>query len=344
MPLEPRLVRLALLGCHGSVLLCGAPARAASLSWEAPAACPGQQEVLARLEAARGGPLAEDPPVDFEAEVAESTDGRLSLRVRTRVADHGDSTKGRTLVANDCEELVAALEQVVSLALGPHKPREPAESGNAPAGELPAAKSAEAARESAAAPSRTRGSAARTGARQDIAPTERSADEEVGLVALRGVLDLASLGVAAFGGELEAGLRLGSTFELRGLLGIVPPRDLASERGDAGGQFTRVVAGAEGCAALREAPWRFPFCAGVEAGRLSATGTGVTAPASKDALWLAARAHIHSELDLSSGVRACFLVGIVVPLARREFRVANATLHEIPLLSPRVGLGVEYGF
>lgn len=341
MPLAGLGWRWAALGSFGGVMVCSVPARGASLSWEAPASCPAVAEVVERIEATLGRPLAQAPPVAFAAQVGEDPGGRFTLTVRTRASDEEENAaQTRTLTARRCDELVTALAQVVSLALGPHVPKstepedrserpEPldaSEAGNA-SNEQPALARAE--------PPRRWPVPAR--------PTATSPTARIGVLA---VVDTASLGTTSQGVHLETGWSLSAGLELRGLMGYVPPHGVDAEADDAnaGGRFALLFGGLLACTPLLETSWRVPICVGVEAGRWNASGTGVSEPETDDVLWVAARADVRLGVEVVPGLRASVLGGLVAPLIRHEFSVAGASVHRMPALAPRAGLGLEYAF
>ncbi len=337
MLVQPHFLLSMVLGCLG-VLGLATTARAATVSWTAPAVCPDHALVVERIEAARGGPLAGDAAVDFAAEVSEQADGRLRLTVRV-----GDEGAGRTLLAGDCEELATALGQIVSLALGPHVPREGAEPPAEPASEVPAQPDAPASDRTPPQKFSLFDDAA-----DPVRDTKRSAPrarEKARLVGLLGMFDGGALGTASLGVQLEAGVGPASWFELRAVGGYVPSHSKSSEdSAQAGGLFSLLFAGMLGCAVWYASPWSTPLCGGMEVGSLRASGSGVSEPDSKDVWWLAARADARLGVELTSSLRANLLAGLVLPLLRHEFSVDGARIFRIPALSPRAGLGLEYAF
>jgi hypothetical protein len=337
---------------HGTVVggliasaLWSSAAHGASVSWNAPASCPGRGEVLDRIEAARDRPLTMDPQVLFTATVTEEPSGRLTLTVHTR-AGEGEvrAAPTRSLQAAECEELVAALVQIVSLALGPAVTRESAETeGSAPGSET--ARGTESTPEKTAEPPDEASGAEPTKPWTDVEPAALPPlMEERARVGLLGVLDTASFGDASLGVHLEAGISLTSAFELRGALGYVPPHAVAGVPRDrnAGGRFSLALAAALACVSWSSRPWRLPFCAGLEGGRWAASGVGVSRPQSDSVAWFAGRAEALIGFSLGGGLRANLLGGLVVPLVRHEFLIVGAQVHRIPALSLRAGMGLEY--
>jgi hypothetical protein len=128
------------------------------------------------------------------------------------------------------------------------------------------------------------------------------------------------------------------------VLGYVPPQTVMGVSGDedAGGRFDLAFMAALGCASVSKAKVRVPLCAGVEAGRLNASGAGVSDPESSAVAWVALRADAMAGVELAGGLRVTLLAGLVAPLNRHEFSVAGTELFRIPALSARAGLGLEY--
>ena len=296
--------------------------------------------MIERIEAARGGPLVDDLPVVFHAEVHGELDGRSTLTVRVRAEDDAGPGQSRTLSAGDCEDLVQTFERIVSLVLGPRAPQdlEPeARAGDQERESHDARASTPTGTEKPEAAERERRTA-------EAAPAPRAAEESMRFAVL-GVVDTASFGRTAIGAQVEGGWSPGRLVELRGFVGYVPPRVLAhSADAEVGGRFTLLLGGVMSCTAWENGPWRVPLCGGVEAGRMVASGSGVVGAKSDDVLWLAARTEVRVALRLAPSLRALASGGVVFPLRRHTFYVAGTLLHEVPAVAPRGGLGLELGF
>jgi hypothetical protein len=295
-------------------------------------------EVGERIDAARGGPLTDEAGVMFEADVSEDQPGQLKLTVRTRVLEGGaGAPQTRTLSATDCEELVTAFVQIVSLALGPYVTPEnsqPNQEANVESVEPPPP--------AVAAAEKPRG----TGGSDDDARSAPSLPQEETLrLSAFALLDTASLGDLSVGPQLGVGLALRKGFELRGVVGYVPPHAMRAERDNtsAGGRFSLAFGGVLGCSMSVKGPFRGNFCAGIEAGNLSAAGVGVSAPKSDHVLWLAARGDIVLGVQVLPGLRTLVLCSLVFPVLHHEFSLSGVPLHKIPGSVPRAGLGLEYG-
>jgi hypothetical protein len=323
--------------CFGGLLLCCTDACAAALSWAAPVVCPNQTEVTERIDAARGGPLTDEAAVVFDAEVSDDSAGKLTLTVRTRVADqHEGVEQARTLTANDCEELVTAFVQMVSLALGPYVAPTSTEP-NPDKGAVPAAAPPPAA---ADAP-KSRASAG-SGEDGHVAPS--FAQEETVRLSAFAVLDTASLWTVSVGVQVGVGLAVAKAFELRGVLGYVPAHTFRAEWENprAEGRFSLALGGVLGCSVSAKRPFRANFCGGMEMGSLSAGARGISTPKSDNVLWLAARGDMLVGVEVLRGMRVLALCSFVFPLLRHEFSLDGAPFHRIPGVVPRFGLGLEY--
>jgi hypothetical protein len=325
--------------CFGGLLLCCADARAAAFSWTAPEGCPSRAEVAERIDAARGGPLAGEAAVRFDAVVSADAPKTLKLTVHTRVVDqHDGAEQARTLTATDCEELVTAFVQMVSLALGPYVAPESTEP-NATEGAVPTAAPPPAVAD-------TPKSLATAAANEDARAAPILSREETVRLSASAVLDTGSLWIASAGVQLGVGLALAKAFELRGVLGYTPAHTFRAEWESprAEGRFNLVMAGALGCAVGSRGTLRGNFCGGMEVGNLSAAARGVSAPKSDDVLWLAARGDLLVGVEMLRGLRVFGLCSFVFPLLRHEFSLSGVPFHRIPRAVPRFGLGVEYGF
>lgn len=306
-----------------------APAVAASLSFTAPPSCPSQAEVVHALETQRGRSLAEETDVAFSATVVEQGHGSFRLVVTTSSAGEGALT--RTLVAASCAELVTALVQVVSLSLGP--PPEPEPPAPATQPEPPPAASPKVSGAHEPPPSN---------AVTTFAPPPPH--ERTGLLALLGVLDATSLGAASVSGRVEAGLHLGDVAEVRAGFGYTPSQTTWADGPTApvGAAFALLTGSALGCAALVRQGLRLPACAGLELGSVRAEGRGVT-PAKEEAVpWVAARLDVRAELLLSDMLRLALAAQLSIPLLHHRFYAGGTLVHEIPLISPGLGAGIEW--
>jgi hypothetical protein len=325
--------------CFGGLLLCCTDACAAAFSWAAPEVCPNQPEVAERIDAARGGPLADNAAVVFAADVSDDSAGKLTLTVRTQISGQREGAEqARTLTATDCEELVTAFVQMVSLAIGPYVAPESTEP-NPEKGTVPAAAPPPAV---ADAP-KARASA---GSREDARAAPSVTQTETLRLSAFAVLDTGSLWIASVGVQLGVGVALAKAFELRGVLGYVPAHTFYAEWESprAQGRFSLAWGGVLGCSVSSKGPFRGNFCGGMEVGSVSAAARGITTPKSDDVLWLAARGDMLLGVEVLRGLRVFALCGFAFPLLRHEFSLSGVPFHKIPGAVPRFGLGMEYGF
>ncbi|MCH9684594.1 MAG: hypothetical protein K0V04_24370, partial [Deltaproteobacteria bacterium] len=104
---------VALLGVLAEPRLVGAPLR-----WDAPASCPSQAQVRARLGQRLGPDSAVTPHADVavEARVESTDDDAYTLRLAVQ---DGGSTRVREATADDCAVLAEAAVLITATFVGP---------------------------------------------------------------------------------------------------------------------------------------------------------------------------------------------------------------------------------
>jgi len=291
-------------------------------------------------------PLARAAPLRFEVTMEQATSGH---RARIEVTPRGWR---RELAAPDCEELADAVSIAIALALG-----------NAA---TPSADGVESAAHDAAAPAPQLSEPARTAAaapgvahRGDAAARPGEDASRQAPPALAGAFPEAAVSVWMLGdaGSLPspaAGVGLGieaawRRLELRVLATLLFEQEVEVESTlpeRAGARLGLWAGSALGCtlpwgerAALR------PFaCLGLEVGRLSGEGTGVSDPLRGGALWLAPQVHAGAAWAIpDSALRLQVALLGAAPLNRDEFTLRGIGAVHQP--SPWIGrLSVGVGF
>lgn len=101
--------------------LCTSPVAAASLSWQAGEACPTLADVRFAVERMLGMPLERARPARLVVAVSRGADSRFVATVRVfepSLVPLAAANSERTLMADDCWTLAAAMEAVMVLAIG----------------------------------------------------------------------------------------------------------------------------------------------------------------------------------------------------------------------------------
>ena len=319
-------VSLLLASIVGGVLL-GAGVK---LEWSAPAACPGEAEVLADVERLLG-------------------ERRLAAEVAVRAVITGDGeghaatvtidqAAARQLRARECAALARAIALVIAVAVDPVATREhleilepaPIEPAPIVPGPPPPVlapvivdpRPAPIAEPPPASPPRPR-------PRSEHAITIRG-----GL--LIGATPLAT-GAVALGYRLDRGLL---RVEARALYGT--PRRLDYPDG-VGARLQSVTLGALACVAPERPGVRFPLCLGLEAGPLIGRAIAAEAPRLRADLW--ASGLVGAGLVARRGPRVALGVGAVfaVALRRPAFHVgAREVLARAPAVGVRALVGLEF--
>jgi len=295
---------------------------AAELGWSAPPDCARAEFVATRVEDLVGRPLAEVEGLDFGVTVErDGTAWKLSLA--TRVGSEPASS--RVFTGQSCSEVSDAAAVAMAMAIRGSAPVPPA---NEPTDEPPIPP---AAASSPAPPPRDEVS---------TPPQQSSGSRWSGRVGLGAVLDTAALpeptvGILAGGAVHWSVLRIEGQFEA-----FAPQR--VGLPGGASGQFDLLAGALLACAAPAGSPVAVLGCGGLELGRLSGEGSGVSDPELGTALWIAARAEAGLAVRVGAAWQLVPRVGVAIPLARPEFVLNDSPVHRPAALSLRAGLGIEF--
>lgn len=321
-------VSLLLASIVGGVLL----GSGVNLEWSAPAACPGEAEVLADVERLLG-------------------ERRLAVEVAVRAVITGDSeghaatvtidqAAARQLRARECAALARAIALVIAVAVDPvatiehleivePAPPEPAPIVPGPPPRPPVLGPVIVDPRPAPMPTPPPATPPRPRPGSEHAITIRG-----GL--LVGVTPLAT-GAVALGYRLDRGLL---RVEARALYGT--PRRLDYPDG-VGARLQSVTVGALACVAPERPRVRFPLCLGLEAGPLIGRAIGAEAPRLRADLW--ASGLVGAGLVARLGPRVALVVGaeFAVALRRPGFHIgAREVLTRAPAVGVRALLGLEF--
>jgi hypothetical protein len=305
------------------------PAEATPLRWNAPADCARSESVAARVEELSGRSLATLDDPSFEVNVVHDGDAwHLTLVTRTAAA-----TSRRELGGRSCDEVTGAAAVAMAMAIRATAPQ--------PVDSEPAAASTPASPEPPPAPiaaSPATAPAAATAPPQNGEKTTRVA----GIAGIAALLDTAALPGPTAGVGLSAGLRFASLHaELQGEAFASRTATLDAGRS---GKFGLLAAALLGCVDPPRRGLALLGCAGIELGRLSGEGSGVSNPELGSVLWFAARLEVGAGVEVSPGLRLLARFGVAVPFERREFVLDGEPVHQPAALSLRAALGGDFSW
>jgi hypothetical protein len=321
-------------------VVCGLPRLALAsahryeLTWTAPAECPSEQEIRARVErlllGSQGG--AAPLPMGASARVETTPEGRFVAEVEIR-SDAARSS--RQLRASSCSTIASAYALMVATLIDPAVV-EPDE--EAPEPLAPAPSNASARVEPRVTPRKP----------ETSSQLQRSRAEKG-----RAAYSLAALGWGASHllPNLAAGVGLGAgvraaplALELE-LQYFLPQRRASAPRATAGAHFERAAALARACLVIGVHPTVWDTCAGLETALLRGTGYGVTEPlVGTQTFWglswgLGARFRLRSRLALRLAAE------LSVPLARPYFGIEGlGRVYQLSAIGGRLGIGPELWF
>ena len=304
-----------------------APARAAApleLIWNAPAECPTRDEVVAAVTRL----VRKLPAEPLTAEV------RIEHPHEHWLAELQASGGRRLLSGETCRALAETLVVILALSIDP--------GADTAAAAFPAT-------EPAPTPSPARPPSAVAVPPAAAPPSHRTPPPAIERASFRTPLQLGgALRVFSEIGMLPGvtlggagALRWGNATALAELsAGALLPKTGTLER-DAtrGGRFSWFGGQLSGCLGfgVPEA------CAGIEVGRLSGDGIGVTLPEVRHALWLAPVLGVRAGLPLSSSSLFEAQLALAVPLFRAQFELEDlGPVHRPAAVSGRVGIGLRW--
>ncbi len=313
----------------GALLFCRTEAvSAAELRWTLPPDCERADAVEARIEELVGRPFATVTEANFEVNVSHAGEmWELTLLTHTT---HG-ATSRRELNGKSCGEVADAAALAMAMAMRAAAPDPSAKDEPTPA--------ANSSREPAAAPPVV---PQRAEPERDPSSAEQahSTARLGGVVEIAALIDTATLPELAVGVGIAGGVRWGwLRAELQGE--AFAPQKAALPEGLSGefGLLSGALLGCLGPDAKTVAPFG---CGGLELGRISGEGRGVSEPELGTALWVAARLEAGAAVRLGSALRLAARLGVAVPLQRPEFVLAGEPVHRPAALSVRGALGVEF--
>ncbi|MGF1468460.1 MAG: hypothetical protein ACFCGT_20235 [Sandaracinaceae bacterium] len=294
------LAAAVLLLAGGSSGAVGAAQERLRWTWEAPAACPGEADVRARIVRLLGGAIPPGPALAARAEVA-AREGGFAVTLRTEA---GGGEGERTLVAAGCQDLAEATALIVALMVDPTltpavEERDPTPGGPG-AGGLLAAPGSEvsstvtsASHEAAAArgaseAERSAGAGGAQGAAEG--GPEGEAERSALTLGVAGVLDVGTLPGPSPGVRLEGTLRWPRASARVRAEAFLAQSVRPGEPEAARASVAAASATALGCGHPLVGRVELALCGAVAAGALFARSRGVSAPGSSAAFWLAAGA------------------------------------------------------
>ena len=328
-----------LFSCAQASLFCGVAgaqqSRRFNLTWQAPAGCATEADVIREIDGlvANSAPAAQNITIAANASV-ESDHGGFTL---TLIVRDVEGSHGRRLEAPTCEELGHAAALIVALAIdpallatqsfpsgtttftptGPSVEPNTTQLPNAPSGPIPTAARAE-----SPAPIVI----------PDVA--REPLFWRLGLTAFAGYRTLpgTNLGTGLFGAIQTKGLRLelaASSLTAEASSANAPGRSAT---------FALYRIASRVCWLVTEKAWSAGPCAGVELGRLSGSGHGVTYGKDPKQLWLGSTMGGLLELRVASSSVLGISADLEVPWVKYQFGFVND-----PILF-ETGIAARFGF
>jgi hypothetical protein len=293
------------------------------LTWQAPAACPDQGSMQARMEAALRRAPESAEGVEVHGRVAPL--GAAGWQLQLDLVQAGTAPRRRQLTAPSCDELADAAAVAIVLALG--NQQEPAEHASA-AAEAPIATAAVVA------------VAAQGEATRLLEPSLRREHHSSLVLAGAAVVDSGMLPRLGWGGRLDLQARLEAWSA--GLYALwLGEQELEPELGQGAG-FGLLAAGLRACYRPLRGELALEGCLGLELEWLSAAAHGLAAGRDDHEQFLAPLAGTalswHAFPNWALFARGDGLV----PLSRHRYIVNESqTLHETPGFALRLSLGLE---
>jgi hypothetical protein len=296
----------------------GAARGQAAVVWKAPEGCPTEAELIEKATRLLGYSLVQHPtPIRFEAEVTQRADQRWTLTLD--MTHEGGATR-RSLNGESCQAVAEAAAAAIALALKPPdaepepRPAEPAEQPAAPAPEPPL----------------------KAPVRRAPKPSKHEAPRLRFAARLVGGADFFVFPSPAFDVTASAGLLVGQRWQIEAF-GLWLPSQRSTVAG-AEADFQLLGGGARGCILPTE--W-LVGCLGLEVGQVRARGQNVTHSRAGNATWVAPEADLVVLRPLAGPLSLALEGAAAVPLARTEFQISGVGVHELPVATGRLGLGVE---
>lgn len=339
-----RLILACVFPCGSVALFCGAsaaePNRSFDLTWQVPAGCPTDADVIREINelVANSAKVPVNATIAANASIASERDGfTLTLIVRDAEGSHQ-----RRLEAPTCEELGHAAALIVALAINP---------------ELLANQSIPSSNSPLAAP-QTQPIAGLQWPEASPRPIPFSARAESPATLALPQTDAATqplfwrLGLSAFVGfGTLPGVNLGT-----GLFGAIQTKSVRFELGASylsaevksdvprrGATFALYRMAPRLCWLVTETTWSAGPCAGIELGRLSGSGYGVTNVYERKALWLVSTLGALLELRIASSSLVGIFADAEVPWLSHQFDLDEIEVFRTRI-SGRFGISLAAGW
>ncbi len=309
-----------------------------TLDWRAPAECPAEAELAARighLRGERGGTLA--ATLDVRAFITLLLDGRF--RAELRLVQSG-SERVRVLEAPTCTGLAEASAVVIALAMSPEANGDAAATIAAAASSQPAP-AVPASHETPLSPRVDTGSAP-SPASSSPAPPVWGVDTSAGIATDFGATaDTPALGATVLGrfryGEL-------ASFELRGSFFPARASTVPGQPNEGVNVFLAALAPLA-CVAPFALPLELAACAELELGYLHAEGFGPPIHSAKSAWWVAPGGGLTAAFPKRGRLRSRLSADALFPTTRTEFVLRDIGIaHRLPGVAPRIALYLELAF
>jgi len=175
--------------------------------------------------------------------------------------------------------------------------------------------------------------------------TPRSDDTLLGFAArLTGGLDTSAFPGVAMQTNLAAALLVGASFRAE-LYGLLLPAQEFSVGGSAKTDFQLFGGGTRACLQPVQGNIGLVLCEGLEAGQIRASGKDLRRAQEGKVYWVAPTTTLLGLWAMTETLALAASAEAAIPLLRHEFFIDGiGTVHEIPGVTVRLGLGLELGW
>jgi hypothetical protein len=302
------------------------------LDWSAPGGCPNGVEVVERIEALLGVPVAalSPEPIGARGTVRELETLRFELELETR---QRDQRFVRSMQAPSCAELSDAGALVLALAIDPTFAERQALAGGAP-GTKPEAPKVSV---------QTLDMADPQDERPPPPPPSRRAvpwSARVGLT-----MDLGTVSDVSLGPRASVEFGSDTTRVEFGVLWLPPARTFVATDTESGGFIDLIAAQVATCVLPFRGDFEMEGCVGLEFGSIHGVGFGVETQSEGTALWFAGGIGVLARGRATDGLSVVLSAGLLYSPQDTEFTLENVGIvHQVSPVVGRLGLGIETEF
>ena len=316
--------------CFALAVAAAASARAAELTWDAPAGCPDREALRWRIEEALGMTLGQAAPLNFSGKVEQKSVNRWVVGLDVTSDSNQTEAQHREFEAPSCDELAQAVSVVIALALGADRSEPEPSPAERP---TPAESPPQPEPKSNVVTPLARAAAAQNKSETKLGywlAAELGPEFDIGSLPglAPGIQGSATAGKGAVGVKLAA---------------VAFPND--EKAGSPGGTFTLLAASVSICGVSPHTSTIVRLCAGSEFGRLSGKGEHTTSSWTGASAWVAPGLELTGSWPLFGESLRLFGSGaLAIPLIRRQFQVEHpdTAIHRPGTVIGRLGAGLEW--